>query len=167
MVHRLSSLPHALVFTLATACSGGGGATLDPAAMDGAWSGDWENTTFSSTGAASLTLDVDTEAATVDASLDLDGNVFGGLDPDPLEFDGTYDEGGMEITATTVLFGDFTLTISADGDVSGGGTPEASTSVWGLSFDGTATESSIDLDYTILDEADATYAEGTITFTKD
>ncbi len=49
--------------------------------------GQWHNTTFNSTGAATAT--VTTALPAVQVSLDLDGNVFGGQNPTPLVLTGS------------------------------------------------------------------------------
>lgn len=50
--------------------------------------GTWQNSTFGASGAATFVLDFVNDDWT--AIIDLDGNVFGGLDPAPLELGGTF-----------------------------------------------------------------------------
>ena len=78
------------------------------AAVAGTYRGDWNNTTFGSTGAIEATLDIDVDARLGILRLDLGGFVFGGSDPDPLtvEFDLTV---AGPYPGSTELFGAFTM----------------------------------------------------------
>lgn len=71
---------------------------FDPEDFAGTWTGQWRNLTFNSQGSASLTIQVDPVAWTMQFSLDLGGNVFGGSDPPPQSATGTYSKEGLAIT---------------------------------------------------------------------
>ncbi len=80
----------------------------------GTYSGDWNNTTFGSTGAIDMELDVDAEAESAIIRLDLGGFVFGGADPDPIVFE-------IDLAAEqwlgggTDLFGETDFTVDDNG----------------------------------------------------
>ena len=82
-------------------------------AAAGTYAGTWTNTTFGSTGAASMTMTV-TEAGDVSMDWDLGGGVFGFGDPDG-ENQGlnVADLADGEMVSTT-LFGDMQVTVSTD-----------------------------------------------------
>jgi hypothetical protein len=110
----------------------------------GTWTGTWTNDTFGSTGPASLILSIDEEAQTLDAVLDIGGNVFGGADPDAETFSmpllpGTYE-------GSSAVFGSYAVTVNADSTLEivatempaiPAGTFTVSASVDGDSFSGT------------------------------
>ena len=73
----------------------------------GNWSGQWNNTTFGSTGSTTMTLTSDATNMTAQMILDMNGNVLGGADPAPMTLDGTYTDTEFTVSATTDLFGEF------------------------------------------------------------
>lgn len=86
----------------------------------GSWSGTWANTTYGTTGSADMTVVVN-EDGTFEVTIDLGGMVFGAVDPPPLTYSGTYEAGagasfGGEGDPT---FGDVTVSITPDGQLSG------------------------------------------------
>ena len=134
-------------------------------AFSGQWSGDWSNTTFGSTGTVTLTITVNDDG-TADFSLDVDGNVFGGVDPPALTFSGTYDADGAHIAVTgDALFGDVTIDATADGAFTLEATNIPAPGIAGFSSEGTATPDGVDMTYTVTFD-DGTTAEGTGTLTK-
>jgi len=74
--------------------------------------GSWNNITFNSTGAATIILDI--KGDDWSASIDLDGNVFGGTDPEPVTLSGTFS--GFGSSAFSVddhpIYGDISGSIS-------------------------------------------------------
>jgi len=85
-------------------------------AVAGTYAGDWNTTTFGSTGPIEMEFSVDGEAAFALVTLDLGGNVFGAADPVPVvfEIDLATEEwlgGGQELLGETEL----TVTPMADG----------------------------------------------------
>jgi len=85
-------------------------------ALEGDYGGDWNNTTFNSTGSIEASLTVNAEAAFALLTIDLGGNVFGASDPDPflIEIDLTQ-EGPYE--GTSDLLGDYTVEVDDAGHV--------------------------------------------------
>jgi len=85
----------------------------------GGYSGDWNNTTFGSTGAMSVNvLEVSTEFGFILIEIDLDGNVFGLADPDAFVIEISIDGENLHVGFSEFLgsssfeideFGNFTL----------------------------------------------------------
>ncbi len=98
-----------------------GPAAFFAAAADfaGGYSGEWNNTTFGSTGAMFINvLEVNTEAGFVLIEIDLDGNVFGLADPDAFVIEISIDGENLHVGFSEFLggssfeideFGNFTL----------------------------------------------------------
>ncbi len=86
--------------------------------MAGEWEGMWVNNTFSSSGAATLIIEVDPSGVAT-LTLDLDGFVFGMLDPDPITYTANFGGGRIDFDVSgDPVFGDFLATGLADGTVS-------------------------------------------------
>lgn len=79
MTHQPARGPLALVLVAATA----------PAALAEQWEGQWFNDTFMSEG--TFAFDLSVVGTDVTITIDVDGNVFGGPDPDPIAITGTLD----------------------------------------------------------------------------
>jgi len=133
------------------------GTGITPFILDyvGNWNGQWTNTTFNSTGAAQLEVTADTDQKTVQFVIDVDGNVLGGSDPDPITLGGTYGDTGINISSTVNTFGDLTLTIDAEGNISGTAINVPNQFIEKIDFDGTATSESININYTVTFTAGA------------
>jgi hypothetical protein len=74
----------------------------------GTYSGQWNNTTFGSTGGIDATFTVDAASALATIELDVGGTAFGGSDPAPLTAVIGLDGSGP-FFGTDPLFGDFTI----------------------------------------------------------
>lgn len=134
-------------------------------AFSGQWSGDWNNTTFGSTGTVTLTITVNDDG-TADFTLDVDGQVFGAADPPAMTFSGTYDADGAHIAVTgDALFGDVTIDATADGAFTLDAINIPAPGIAGFSALGTATPDGVDMTYIVTFD-DGTTAEGTGTLTK-
>jgi hypothetical protein len=86
---------------------------------EGFWRGTWFNNTFGTTDSAFMTSSVDESSNTLEIILDLDGNVFGGSDPDPVTMTGPYDENGFSVSGNSPTYGDIFITGSSDGTITG------------------------------------------------
>jgi hypothetical protein len=146
--------------TTATITTAATTTTADPAAprialalvFAGEWEGDWDNTTYGSTGPATLTVAVDPEARTATLIIDLGGSVFGEGDPEPFEFVADLTAASPFVAATPLL-GDVTFEVDAVGhftltalDVPGAG-------IASFEARGIADPEGIDLGYTVTFEA--------------
>ncbi len=108
-------------------------------------SGTWTNETFASTGDVSVNISFDTSTNVVTIIWDIDGNVYGGSDPDPetftIEMTDLISNGTATLTATSITYGDIsvTLTYNTDGTGSFTGTAEnePTGAVENASFSGT------------------------------
>lgn len=98
-----------------TAVIDGVSGKLSPELMQGSYTGTWNNTTFGSSGSASLSEGVVTSTSTVLVQLTLTGNVFGGSSPAPTVLAGTYTSTGFTASGTSSLFGPMTMSVSATG----------------------------------------------------
>ena len=121
----------------------------------GNWSGQWNNTTFGSTGSTTMTLTSDATNMTAQMILDMNGNVLGGADPAPMTLDGTYTDTEFTVSATTDLFGEFTLSVDNMGVLTGAGINVPNTSIDKVDLSGTATPTSITINYVVTFSADA------------
>ena len=142
--------------------------TMTPAEEAGAagnWAGQWNNTTFGSSGSMTMTLAVDTIAQTTTMTLDLNGSVFGASDPAAETTTGSYTTAGATLTKTSAVFGNVTFDITSTGQITGNGTSVPSATISRIDFTGTAGVSTIALNYTVTFTAGGT-ATGTGTLTK-
>ena len=146
------------------------GPTLTPtsvaAGYAGTWDGTWNNTTFGSSGSAHLVSTVNTAAQTFTATLTLGGNVFGTTAPPPQNFSGSYATGSFSQAGTA--FGDITINFPSPGNFTGFGVNVPNPNIARIDFNGTATTSSIHMNYTITFSASAGggTAVGTMTLNK-
>lgn len=136
------------------------------------YAGTWQNTTFSSSGAATFVLDFVNDDW--NALIDLDGSVFGGLDPDPLELGGTFSGFGSSSFSAEdhPTYGDVSGSISGGTLVSallenlpnpGIASVEINGCVGGGSL--ACADGSINLSYTVFFSGGFGSAEGIITAT--
>jgi hypothetical protein len=89
---------------------------LSPELLQGTFSGAWNNTTFSTTGSATLVEAFVASSQTGFAQLTLGGNVFGSTAPPPMLFVGTYNSTtGLTSSSNSTFFGPMTMTIGLDG----------------------------------------------------
>lgn len=132
----------------------------------GNWSGEWRNTTFASSGAVSATVSAE-EDGTLTFSVDLDGFVFGALDPDPVTYSGNFDAEGVVFNIPgDPLLGDLTIAITADGEVVIVGESVPDERIDKVSAVGTVTPEEISLEY-IVTFATGDSAVGEMSLTKD
>lgn len=132
----------------------------------GTWSGSWSNTTFGSTGAMTGTLTVNDDG-TAQLVLDVDGAVFGLVNPSAKTFSGTYNEDALTFTGTgDDLFGNLTMTFASTGSVTASGIDVPATDIDMLSLSGTVTATALNANYT-LTLGSLTYAQGTMSLTKN
>lgn len=128
-------------------------------AVAGSYSGEWNNTTFGSSGSIEMSIEVNEAAGFALVTLDLGGNVFGASDPDPTVFEIDLVTGEWLGGADSV-FGDTELSVDdnggfvlSSGSVAGVGGLE-------MSMTGTAVDGGYSGDYEIVG-----LAEGTFTLT--
>ncbi|MBI2828358.1 MAG: carboxypeptidase regulatory-like domain-containing protein [Acidobacteria bacterium] len=131
----------------------------------GSWTGRWTNNTFGSSGTMTMTLAANTIAQTMQMTLDVNGSVFGGSDPAAETTSGAYTPEGATVTKTSLVFGNVTFTISSTGQITGNGTNVPSATVSRIDFTGTATPSTMNLNYTVTFRAGGT-ATGVATLTR-
>jgi hypothetical protein len=141
-------------------------AQFDPTDFEGMWRGTWFNNTFGSTDSAFLSVTIDQGMSTLEAVLDLDGNVFGGTDPDPVTLTGTYDNNGFSATGNSPTYGDMSLNGDASGNMTGRMPNVPNPGIDSTTLSGTYTETNIDLTYLVYFAAGGT-ADGVINLLKD
>lgn len=98
--------------------------TVDPAGSRaeaaaewaGEYEGEWNNTTFGSSGSIAVSFEVDVEALLAILTLDLGGRVFGQSDPDPLTVEFDLLEAGP-YAGSVGLFGEFSVEADQAGRV--------------------------------------------------
>jgi hypothetical protein len=86
-----------------------------PERFAGTYSGNWTNTTFGSSGSATMTVVVSGDG-TVQLNIDINGDVFGSSDPPPATISGTATSNTASLSGTFSVFGPTTMTVN-DGDV--------------------------------------------------
>ncbi|MGD2251359.1 MAG: hypothetical protein PVF70_00420 [Anaerolineales bacterium] len=115
----------------------------------GDWVGQWTNLTFSSSGEAvgSITVDDTGEFTFV---IDLGGFVFGMVDPPPMTYVGQIGEQGafLEVLGDPT-FGDITMTVTPDGEVTIIGEMVPVEGIASLSATGTISPTEARLEYTV------------------
>ena len=115
----------------------------------GEWSGEWRNTTFGSTGAARASTTAEPDGSAT-FTVDLDGFVFGALDPDPMTYIGTYTADGATFeTPDDPLFGDLTIIVTRDGEITIQGELVPIDGIASLFATGTITADEVSLNYTV------------------
>ena len=119
---------------------------FSPSSFSGTYSGSWSNTTFGSSGSASLVVAVPSSGSTVTMQLTLGGNVFGGAPPPPESWSCTFSGSSCRSTFNSVTFGVTTVVLESDGSLifrsrlPGGGF---------FNLDGTMTSSRLTADYAV------------------
>ncbi len=141
--------------------------TFDPTPLEGFWRGTWYNITFSSTDSAFLDINVDEVNNTLSMTLDLDGNVFGGSDPDPVTMTGNYDENGFSITGNSPTYGDMYFTGDAAGFINGRLPNVPNPAIDSTTMNGTYTINNIVLYYLVYFTGGGGTANGIISLEKD
>lgn len=113
------------------------GAAFPLSMRNGTYTGTWNNTTFSSSGAITITLSV-TGNVGFSLNMDLDGNVFGNGNPPSEKFEGSFTGSPPNMfTYTSPLFGSNTvITVTGSGDFQlDAPNPTASISNYSLTID--------------------------------
>ncbi len=132
----------------------------------GDWRGEWRNLTFGSSGGIHATVNAE-EDGTLTFTVDLDGFVFGALDPDPISYSGNFDAEGVVFNIPgDPLFGDLSITVTEDGEVAIVGEAVPDERIEKISAVGTVTPGEISLEY-IVAFAAGDSAVGDMTLTKD
>ena len=137
-----------------------------PPALVGNWSGGWANNTFGTSGSATLAASADVVAQSFQATVDLDGSVFGMGNPAPLTFSGPYGASGADVTIASPLFGTLALQVSPTGQISGNATNVPGGAILRIDFAGTWTATTINIAYTITFVGGGGTATGTLALTK-
>jgi hypothetical protein len=117
--------------------------------MAGLWEGMWINNTFSSSGAASLLIEVEPSGLAT-LTLDLDGFVFGMFDPDPVVYTAYFGSGRIDFDISDdPVFGDFLASGFTDGTVSIEAELVPVEGIASLTAEGTFAPRGIHLNYTV------------------
>lgn len=151
-------------FTLAAAVVADSGLNVE--AYAGTYFGSWENTTFGSSGDATMVVAVDTGASGIDLTIDLDGFVFGASDPPAESFSGMYDADGFTVTGSSVTFGDVTLSVDTSGELTGTGINVPNPGIDRVEFQGSASPEEISTAYTVFFAGSNETATGVMNLSK-
>ena len=106
-------------------------------AVNVTFSGSWNNTTFSSTGTASLTITGDSYNQTYSGTSIVNGNVFGGAAPPAEMYANIFTPSGGTYTTHSSFYGDVTITALPNGTITGAAENVPSASVSRATFTGT------------------------------
>lgn len=108
-------------------------------AVNATFTGSWQNTTFGSTGTASLTITGDSYNQTYSGTSIVNGNVFGGTGPSPETYANVFTPSGGTYTTHSSFYGDVTITVLPNGTMTGSAEDIPSVSVNRAAFTGTIT----------------------------
>lgn len=126
-------------------------ASIASAQLDlGLYEGQWDNTTFGSSGAASMLIE-SLGGADISITIDLDGFVFGGDDPDPFVITGSVGPTGF--TPDPFMsdgFGTMSGGVDENGNVSIDLTDAAGGAFSLVTLRGTAMNDAFEIDYSIF-----------------
>jgi hypothetical protein len=86
-----------------------------PSSVSATFAGTWLNTTFGSTGSASLTITGDSYSQTYSGTSTVTGNVFGGVAPPPEMYANIFTPSGGTFTTHSSFYGDVTMTVLPNG----------------------------------------------------
>ena len=131
----------------------------------GTWIGSWTNTTFGSSGPASLVITVNEQAGTMQFTLDLGGNVFDGGDPPASVFSGTATNGAFSVSGNSATFGNVTLTGNGAA-FTGQGLNVPGGVVSRVTFTGTVSTTQITWNYQVFNPNNVQFAQGTMVVNK-
>ncbi len=134
--------------------------------MVGTYLGLWHNFSFGSTGDSSASITVNQVNKTVSMTIDLDGSVLGGADPQAETFTGPFDSHGFTVTGSSAVFGDLTIEVDILGRLVGMGTDVPSPAIDRVYFSGSASPDTIAIDYLVVFAGGSGTAEGVLTMTR-
>lgn len=128
----------------------------------GSYTGQWNNTTFSTSGGAFASMAGVASTQTAFFELTLTGPVFGGSNPPPTVLAGPISAGAVSLTGNSTLFGPVSLTIAADGTMTFTANSVPGPLVATFTINGTAHPDKITGNYTITFKAGGNPANGTL-----
>ena len=141
--------------------------TASESSLAGNWSGSWRNNTFNSVGTATGSGTIDTVAQTFTGTWDLNGSVFGAGDPPAQTFSGPYSPtSGMSATGASSFYGTVTMNVTATGQITGTMTSLPQANISKVDLNGTATATTIAINYTVTFSGGGGTASGTVNLTK-
>jgi hypothetical protein len=132
-----------------------------PAFEDATFTGPWTNTTFGSTGTATMAVKVDRTAFTLGLTITLTGNVFGSPAPAPETFSLPITASGATFSGKSKTFGDVTASLKTDGTITFKGENVPGGRVKTIDGAGTWTTQAINLTYNVA-LSDGSTAKGTV-----
>jgi hypothetical protein len=141
-------------------------AQFNPSDFAGTYSGTWFNNTFQSTGAASLIVNINQANMTIELILDLDGNVFGGTDPETATMNGGYDNNGFNATGNSPTYGPMFFDGNDEGEMNGRLPDVPAGFIDSTILDGTYNPTNINLTYEVY-FGGSSFADGVINMVKE
>ena len=133
---------------------------------EGFWRGTWFNNTFATTDSAFMTSNVDESSSTLEIILDLNGNVFGGSDPDPVTMTGPYDANGFNVSGNSPTYGDIFISGFSDGTITGRLPNVPNPNIDSTTLAGTFNSDTVALTYLIY-FGSSVFANGVINMVRD
>jgi hypothetical protein len=134
--------------------------------FEGFWRGTWFNNTFQSTDSAFITIDVNEPTSTIQIIMDLEGNVFGGNNPEAATMNGNYDNNGFSVSGNSPSYGDLFFSGTAGGSMTGRIPDVPSAFVDSTTLSGNYNRDSIDLVYLVFFNG-VQFADGVLKVWKD
>lgn len=153
------------------ACGGSGSdvsGPFDAVPFAGNYAGNWHNNTFGTTGPATLTIAADPQTKTGTVGWNLDGNVLGGGDPPAESFNATWNDNGLTFSGSSVSFGDISINLNKDGEVTGHGENLPNQNIQSIDFQGSGNPNQFTINYTVhfSVQGGGGDANGTLTVTR-
>jgi hypothetical protein len=123
-------------------------AAFEASQYAGTYAGTWTNEETGASGPVTIDIDIDEAGRDATLSIDFDGNYLGLGDPPAAVLQGTYDGRQAVAKGSSVLFGDYDVTIAADGAITGLMTDVGAGVIPRLEYTGNLTADRLDADYT-------------------
>ncbi len=109
-------------------------ALIPPAAYVGTFTGPWVNTTFGSTGTATIVVSVDVDGRAVQMNVTFTGTVFGSAPPPPETYPGLLSPLGFSFNVQSAYAGALTASIYPNGLILGQAVPSPSSGIAKVTF---------------------------------
>ncbi|MBE0608775.1 MAG: hypothetical protein IH609_05310 [Dehalococcoidia bacterium] len=139
----------AIVMALGIVACGDSDKSFEASKYAGTYEGTWTNSATGASGPVTIAITIDEAARKASLTLDFDGNYLGLGDPPAATLEGTFDDERAIAKGESDLFGEYNVTIEADGEIIGVMENLAGGLVPRLTYTGELTADKLDADYTV------------------
>ncbi len=140
----------AAVAVPAVSSAGSTGPRFDATKYAGTYKGTWKNPKTRASGPVTIAIRVDQRKRSASLTIDFGGDYLGLGDPPPVTLHGTYNDTRALVRGKSLLFGNYDVTIAADGAIVGLMTNVGGGAVPKLSYTGKLTERRLDAVYKVV-----------------